>query len=65
VSSYTGHPDDVALERQIEAAALELITASTPAKRRAAWDLMKRLHAKRSPREIAAREQHIRERARV
>lgn len=56
MSSYSKHPDDVAHERALDAAALELITAATPEKRRAAWALMKQLHAQRSRREIQARE---------
>jgi len=60
VSSHSGHPDDVAHERALEAAALELITAATPNKRRAAWQLMKQLHAQRSQREVAARERAMR-----
>lgn len=56
MSSKSGHPDDDKLQRQIEAAKLDLQAAKTRAQRHEAWERLKALHEQRSQREIQARE---------
>jgi hypothetical protein len=48
--------DDLRLETQIDAAALRLATADTPAGRRAAWSELKALISRRSAERIAQME---------
>lgn len=47
---------DAALETQIELATLRLQTATTPSRRRAAWDELQRLIKQRSPDAVRAME---------
>jgi hypothetical protein len=50
-------PDDLALEDRISWAALELATATTPTRRRAAMERLKSLVAQRTPERIRQMEQ--------
>lgn len=60
MSSHTGHPDDIALEREIESARTQFLMSQDAHARRHAWQHLKQLLAQRSRREVQMRETVLR-----
>ena len=54
------HNTDADLERRIDFQAGLLAIALTPAEKESAWEELKRLHAMRSPQQVAAMEAEMR-----